>query len=114
MPSVQASPVSAAITVDGNALGYVGVASVAGFMIGAIAHIANTFRQATVIITDIDTVGNLIGLRIVQDIPQNSDLLGYGRSNLSFWESGSRLSQGVQVVKINPAFAQVGYGYNGN
>lgn len=107
MPSIEVPSIFAALTADGDATGYVTVASTTGFYAGALGFIRNNTSAARIIITEIKSATQM-GIRIIADDNENQmavQIYG-GRSNLTGYSvaSGAKVFQENQLVRVDPAW----------
>lgn len=106
MPNIEVAATSAALTADGDATGYVTVASTTGFFAGCLGFIRNSDGTAArVIITEVKSATQM-GLRIVADDNEKQQAIQVygGRSNLSVYTiaKSSRIYQEQQLARIDP------------
>lgn len=96
-----------ALTANGDATGYVTVASNAGFYVGCIAFLSNTSLNQRCVITELVST-NQVGVRfIANDLEQQTPQYG-SRSNCSAFTTATsaRLNQEAQLAKIIPPFTR--------
>lgn len=107
MPSIEVPSIFAALTADGDATGYVTVASTTGFYVGALGFIRNNSTVARIIITEVKDATHL-GIRIIADDNESQVAVQVygGRSNLTGYTvaSGSKVFQESQLVRVDPTW----------
>jgi hypothetical protein len=110
MPSIQVPEMSANLSADGSASGYITVVNNSGYYPGCKAWLRNNSGSQRCLITDLISTDK-VGLRFLLEENCGFRLQPghYGRSDCSAYTvaSNSRLSMPAQLAPVDPLFTKI-------